>query len=108
VKCFEISTNQGQLNYYEFVMLSTNALTNSSNRVFQIVGYFKLVNICLRTRMRNDSALSLAKPAHFNRNNLALIATITVLRLISTAPMAGLSVKYGYNTPAASGMAIRL
>ena len=36
-------------------------------------------------------------------NNCAFTATTTVLKLISTAPIAGLSTKCGYNTPAAKG-----
>ena len=32
---------------------------------------------------------------YFNFNNLAFIATTTVLKLIKTAPIAGLRVKYG-------------
>jgi hypothetical protein len=47
-------------------------------------------------------------PFYFNFNNLALKATITVLKLIRTAPIAGLSMKVGYKTPAANGIAIRL
>jgi hypothetical protein len=38
----------------------------------------------------------------------ALMATITVLKLINTAPIAGLNIKAGYKTPAANGMAITL
>ncbi len=46
---------------------------------------------------------------YFNLNIPALIATITVLRLINTAPAAGLKrIPCLYNTPAASGRAIIL
>ena len=41
-------------------------------------------------------------------NNCALIATMMVLKLIKTAPTAGLKTKVGYRTPTASGMAMAL
>jgi hypothetical protein len=45
---------------------------------------------------------------YFSFNSRALMATITVLKLISTAPKAGLSVKCGYSAPAAKGIATTL
>lgn len=38
-------------------------------------------------------------------NNCAFRATITVLTLISTAPRAGLSTKFGFSSPVVSGIA---
>ena len=46
--------------------------------------------------------------SYFNLNSLALNATITVLKLISIAPIAGLNMKAGYRIPAANGMAMTL
>jgi hypothetical protein len=45
---------------------------------------------------------------YFSFKSLAFIATITVLKLISTAPIAGLSMNAGYRIPATNGIAITL
>ena len=64
--------------------------------------YLQLLNSYFKIQLLAD------EPLYFNFNNLALTATITVLKLIKTAPIAGLNIKCGYNTPAAKGIATKL
>src|SRR5699024_1235240 len=63
-------------------------------------------NTCPAHNKRKPEARPVSPLKHYAFNNLAFIATIIVLKLINTAPTAGLRIMpMGASTPAASGMA---
>ena len=84
----------------EDVMMYRRANMKTAIFFTKVIIVSKGINTYLHVNMifiilSSDSRHYSYKMDYFNFNILAFMATITVLKLISTAPIAGLSIKFG-------------